>query len=161
MSINQNPKYHLIVFLSKIQFSSYEFKDIRNHFVESYPEFSSKKYYSKIYQVIRELVAYGLIDMDDRTCTYKYSSNYNYDELLHIIPVSNIEKDLKKQLIEDFIDINEKVLKLTSEISAYNKYINLYPIIKDKIINCLEIRQRDLLEFETELNVLKKIINVV
>ena len=85
MSINHQLKNYLFDFLSNRTFYGYEFKDLRKLFIVSYPEFSSKKYYAKIYQAIRELASIGLILIDNRTCTYKYSSNYSRINLLDLM----------------------------------------------------------------------------
>ena len=52
MSTNHQLKNCLFDFLSNRTFSGYEFKDLRALFISDYPEFSAKKYYGKIYQLV-------------------------------------------------------------------------------------------------------------
>ena len=89
MSTNHQLKNCLFDFLSNRTFTGYEFKDLRTLFINDYPEFSAKKHYAKIYQITRELASIGLILIDSRTCTYKYSSNYERVEILNLINLSS------------------------------------------------------------------------
>jgi len=73
MCINQSLKGYLFKFLATIAFKAKEFNDIRKMFIEAYPEFKAKKFYQKIYQIVRELQESGFIAVDTSTCTYKYT----------------------------------------------------------------------------------------
>ena len=75
----------LFGFLSNMSFTSYEFKDLRQSFIQNHPEFSAKKYYSKIYLIIRELGESGMILVDRKNCTYRYTSNYSKEEILNFV----------------------------------------------------------------------------
>lgn len=158
MSKDHTLKCKLIEFLSKIEFKGYRFKDIRNLFTNKHPEFVHTRHYSKIYKIIRGLVSNGLIIMEGETYAYKYSSNYRYDDLIIILSKMDDHKRIKNQLIIDQKSTDVKIIKLNSEIRAYSKYMNLYPSIKEKIVDYLKVKEVELLALESELAVLKKII---
>ena len=112
MSTNHQLKNCLFDFLSNRTFSGYEFKDLRTLFINHYPEFSAKKHYAKIYQITRELATIGLILIDSRTCTYKYSSNYERVEILNLISINESNNDIKMSLALE----NDRVLAEITKI---------------------------------------------
>lgn len=132
MSINHQLKNCLFDFLSNETFSGYEFKDLRRLFITSYPEFSSKKYYAKIYQSIRELVSLGLILIDMRTCTYKYTSNYGRANLQHLIQVKSRENILIS-LTSEYEKVLYEIVESKNHISIYKKYLAKFPMLSDII----------------------------
>lgn len=91
----------LFDFLSNRTFSGYEFKDLRTLFISQHPAFSAKKYYAKIYQIIRELASIKLILIDSRSCTYKYSSNYERKDILDLIAINAFNIDIKTDLAHE------------------------------------------------------------
>lgn len=132
MSINHQLKNCLFEFLSNRTFSGYEFKDLRTLFITNYPEFSSKKYYAKIYNAVRELASLGLILIDMRTCTYKYTSNYERANLDYLIQVENTEQILVS-LQKEYEKVQNEIVEAKNQVSIYQKYLVRFPILSDVI----------------------------
>lgn len=157
MSTNHQLKNCLFDFLSNRTFSGYEFKDLRNLFISCYPEFSSKKYYSKIYQSVRELSSLGFILVDTATCTYKYTSNYTRTELLNFRNNSESDQIKAKLLLE-----SERVLgtidQLRSELHIYETYLNKFPLLSEIILNLMNKKENEIQLLKSELNAIKNLI---
>lgn len=158
MYINQTLKSCLVDFLATTCFEAKEFKDIRKMFIEVYPEFKGKKFYQKTYQVIRELQAFGLISVDNSTCTYKYSSAYLSSDLLNYIGSENTSKAIYEQLYQEQSRLEEEIEKVMLEIDILAKYMRLYPIIVDKISGCVSDAKIYLKSLQSEISVLNKLI---
>lgn len=157
MSINHQLKNCLFNFLSNKTFTSYEFKDLRVTFINCYPEFSSKRYYAKIYQLIRELASAGLILIDSRNCTYKYSSNYSKDELSELILPDQISQ------IQNSLNIEQnRVIKsmeiVNTELSIYQLYLAKFPALTEVIIGFINKKEKEMNFLQCELNALKTLI---
>ena len=155
MSINHQLRNCLFDFLSDRIFSGYEFKDLRKLFITSYPQFSSKKYYAKIYQIIRELSSTGLILIDNRTCTYKYSSNYSQIDLLDI---SKSNKDIKTNLTFESDRVITELTKLSNELFIYQCYIHRFPSLSEIIHNLINKKENEICLLKCELTAIKNMI---
>lgn len=158
MQINQTIKENLVRFLANKSFNSKEFKDIRRMFVKVYPEFEAKKYYQKIYQTFRELQEMGFISVDNSTCTYKYTSAYRSSDLLDYLANEINSSVIHEQLSQDYTRLEKEVEKVNLEIEILAKYINLYPIMADKISRCVLDAQIYLRSLKSEISVLNKLI---
>ena len=158
MCINQSLKGYLVKFLATIAFKAKEFKDIRKMFIEAYPEFKAKKFYQKIYQIVRELQECGFIAVDTSTCTYKYTSLYRYSDLLNYLANQTASSSIHKQLYENYTRLGEEVDNVKLEIEILAKYMRLYPIIVDKISDCVDDAQMYLKSLQSEIRVLERLI---
>lgn len=159
MNSSYRLKQDVLRFLSNQEFKKCEFKDIRNGFVQVYPEFSAKKYYAKIYQIIRELEKNNLFIIDRNRCIYKYSSIENQNLYLEIVGSSIEEETVKQQLLLDFHRVNSRVHRIDAEIEVFDKYINLYPKIKDRISKLMAERKQVKLKLQSELSAIEIIMN--
>ena len=155
MSINHQLKNSLFDFLSDIAFSGYEFKDLRNLFITSYPEFSSKKYYAKIYQIIRELSSIGLILIDNRTCTYKYSSNYSRMDLLDM---SKSNRNIKIHLSFESDRVDTEISKINNELFIYQCYLQRFPSLSEIIHNLTNKKESEIALLKCERTAIKNMI---
>lgn len=158
MSINYQLKICLFDFLSDITFSGYEFKDLREVFITSYPEFRSKQHYAKIYQTIRELTATGLILIDTRTCTYKYSSNYARIDLLNLIDNNEFNKNIKSDLSFERDRVIAEVTKLDNELSIYQRYLQRFPSLSKIILNLINKKEKEINLLRCELTAIKNLM---
>lgn len=147
----------LFGFLSNMSFTSYEFKDLRQSFIHYYPEFSAKKYYSKIYLTIRELGNLGMILVDQKNCTYKYTSNYSKEEILNFISLDATES-IRHNLLIEHNKVLDSIELLNSEINIYYTYSKKFPAISDAIDNLINKKKKEMILFKAELNVLKNIL---
>ena len=158
MYVNQTLKGYLVKFLATIAFKAKEFKDIGKMFIEAYPEFKAKKFYQKIYQIVRELQECGFIAVDTSTCTYKYTSLYRYSDLLNYLANQTASSSIHKQLYENYTRLGEEVDNVKLEIEILAKYMRLYPIIVDKISDCVDDAQMYLKSLQSEIRVLERLI---
>lgn len=161
MNSSHRLKQDVLKFLSNQEFNKCEFKDIRNGFVQVHPEFSAKKYYAKIYQIIRELEKNNLFIIDKNGYTYKYSSIENQNLYLDIIGSSVDEEVVKQQLLSDFQRLNSRVHRINAEIEIFDKYINLYPKIKDRIFKLTMERKQVQLKLQSELSAIEIIMKCI
>lgn len=149
----------LFGFLSNTSFISYEFKDLRKSFIRYYPEFSAKKYYSKIYLIIRELGESGVILVDRKNCTYRYTSNYSKEEILNFISLDTNEL-IRKNLLIEHNNVLDNIELLHNEINAYYSYSGKFPIISDAIGTLIKNKKKELILLRAELNALKNILEI-
>ena len=149
----------LFGFLSNMSFTSYEFKDLRLSFIHCYPEFSSKKYYSKIYLIIRELTNFGMILVDRKGCTYKYTSNYSKAEILSFISFDT-SASIRQILLLEHNNVLDNIELLDNEINAYYSYSEKFPIILDAINILINKKKKELIILRAELNALKNILEI-
>ena len=161
MNTSNRLKQNFFKFLSNQEFNKCEFKDIRNSFIHDYPEFSSKKYYAKIYQILRELEKNSLFLIDKNGCTYKYSSIENQKKHLEMVYGFDEENALKQQLLMDFHKVNCRVHRINAEIEAFDKYINLYPKIQVKISSLKSERKQVLFKLQSELSAIGIIMKYI
>lgn len=157
MSLNHRLKFCLFNFLSNRIFSGYEFKDIRLTFISSYPEYAPKKFYSKIYQAIRELVDLKLILIDMSTCTYKYSSNYLKNDLLDLVAYEK-SIDIENCLTNEHERINSHLSQLHQELHIYKIYLKKFPTISELIMRVVKKKEAEIQCLKSELNVLRSLI---
>ncbi len=157
MSLNHQLRNCLFGFLSNKKFSSYEFKDIRHTFIRVYPEYSSKKFYPKIYLAIRELAEIGLIIIDKKACTYKYSSNYSKDELLNLI-ASDVTIQIKNTLLEEHKRVIENIDLLGNELTVYQLYLTKFPVLSGVISELVSEKNKELNFLKCALSALKNIM---
>ncbi|MCX0339450.1 hypothetical protein [Acinetobacter radioresistens] len=157
MCLNQKLKYCLFEFLSNRTFSGYEFKDIRQTFISSYPEYRAKKFYSKIYQAIRELVDLKLILVDMRTCTYKYTSNYSRGRLLALID-HNESINVENCLTNEYRRVIECLSGLQQELNIYSIYLKKFPMLSELIANIINKKEAEIQLLKYELNAIKSLI---
>lgn len=149
MSINHQLKSCLFDFLSNRTFSGYEFKDLRNLFISCYPEFSSKKYYSKIYQNVRELASLGLILVDTATCTYKYTSNYTRTEFLTFRD-NNASDQIKGKLLLEYDRVLLTLDQLRNELHIYELYLDKFPLLAEIIRKLISKKRNEINLLECE-----------
>lgn len=149
----------LFGFLSNMSFTSYEFKDLRQSFIQYYPEFSAKKYYSKIYLIIRELGESGMILVDRKNCTYRYTSNYSKEEILNFSSLDTNEL-IRKNLLIEHNNVLDNIELLHNEINAYYSYSGKFPIISDAIGTLIKNKKKELILLRAELNALKNILDI-
>lgn len=154
MSKNHQLKSCLFDFLSNTTFSGYEFKDLRALFINYYPQFSSRKYYSKIYQAIRELAAVGLILIDMRSCTYKYSSNYSRSDFLYFME-NNESNEIKNKLLLEYDRVITTLDHLHNELNIYQIYLDKFPVLSEIIKKFISKKRNEINLLECE----KKAIN--
>jgi len=158
MSTNHQLKNCLFDFLSNRTFSGYEFKDLRTLFISQYPEFSAKKYYAKIYQIIRELASINLILIDSRSCTYKYSSNYEHLDILDLITVNEFNSDIKTDLALESDRVVSEIKKITNELSIYQRYLQRLPTLSEIVQNLVKIKEKEIGLLKCELTAIKNMI---
>jgi hypothetical protein len=158
MSTNHQLKNCLFDFLSNRTFSGYEFKDLRTLFISQYPEFSAKKYYAKIYQIIRELASINLILIDSRSCTYKYSSNYEHIDILDLIAVNEFNSNIKTDLALESDRVINEIKKITNELSIYQRYLQRFPTLSEIVQNLVKIKEKEIGLLKCELTAIKNMI---
>ena len=158
MSTNHQLKNCLFDFLSNRTFSGYEFKDLRTLFISQYPEFSAKKYYAKIYQIIRELASVNLILIDSRSCTYKYSSNYQSIDILDLIAMNEFISDIKTDLALESDRVISEIKKINNELSIYQSYLQRFPTLSEIIRNLVKIKEKEIGLLNCELIAIKNMI---
>lgn len=158
MSTNHQLKNCLFDFLSNRTFTGYEFKDLRTLFINHYPEFSAKKYYAKIYQIIRELATIGLILIDSRTCTYKYSSNYERIELLSLISINESNSDIKMSLALENDRVLAEITRISNELSIYQRYLKQFPLLSEIIHDLIKVKKKEICLLKCELVAVKNMI---
>lgn len=157
MSTNHQLKNCLFDFLSDRTFSGYEFKDLRNLFISFYPEFSSKRYYSKIYQCVRELVSSKLILADTSTCTYKYTSNYTRIELLNL-KESNGSDHIKSKLLSEYDRVFTSINQLRNELYIYESYLDKFPVLSEIIMKFISNKQNEIMFLEYEIQAINHLL---
>lgn len=149
----------LFGFLSNMSFTSYEFKDLRQSFIQNYPEFSAKKYYSKIYLIIRELGESGMILVDRKNCTYRYTSNYSKEEILNFaLPDTN--ELIQQNLLIEHHSVLAHIELLDNEICAYYLYSGQFPVIADAIDKLINKKKKELILLKAKLNAIKNILEI-
>lgn len=158
MSTNHQLKNCLFDFLSDRTFSGYEFKDLRSLFIFFYPEFSSKRYYSKIYQCIRELVSSKLILADTSTCTYKYTSNYTRSELLDF-KESNDSDHIKSKLLLEYDRVFISIDQLRNELHIYELYLDKFPVLSEIIKEFISKKRNEINFLECEIQAIKALLD--
>lgn len=158
MSTNHQLKNCLFDFLSNRTFTGYEFKDLRTLFINDYPEFSAKKHYAKIYQITRELATIGLILIDSRTCTYKYSSNYERVEILNLISIDEANIDIKMSLALENDRVLAEIKEISNELSIYQRYLKRFPSLSEIIHNLIKMKNKEICLLKCELAAVKNMI---
>lgn len=158
MSTNHQLKNCLFDFLSNRTFSGYEFKDLRTLFISQHPEFSAKKYYSKIYQIIRQLASMRLILIDSRSCTYKYSSNYQSIDILDLIAMNEFISDIKTDLALESDRVITEIKKINNELSIYQRYLQRFPTLSEIIHNLINKKESEISLLKCELTAIKNMI---
>lgn len=157
MSTNYPLKNSLFDFLSGRTFSGYEFKDIRGLFIFFYPEYSSKKYYSKIYQLVRELVSLKLVLADKSTCTYKYTSNYTRAELLNF-KESNESDQIKTKLLLEYDRVFTRIDQLRNELHIYKLYLDKFPVLSEIITKFISKKRNEINFLECEIQTINTLL---
>lgn len=160
MSTNHQLKNCLFEFLTNRTFSGYEFKDLRKHFITNYPQFSSKKYYAKIYTSIRELAALGLILIDTRTCTYKYTSNYEKMNLHYLVQAESTKQTLLS-LNQEYEKVQNEIIEAKNRISIYQKYLVQFPILSEVISQKIKEMTSNLNYLHSEKKALETLIDEI
>lgn len=156
MSTNHQLKNCLFDFLSDRVFSGYEFKDLRALFISHYPEFATKKYYGKIYQVIRELANLGFISIDSSNCTYKYSSNYLKNELLDLL--DDEITTVKTVLNTEHSQVMDRLSSLQYELCIYRGYLKKFPALQSLIFDHIAKIESQVKLLNYELKVLETLL---
>lgn len=157
MSTNHQLKNCLFDFLSDRTFSGYEFKDIRGLFIYFHPEFSSKKYYSKIYQCVRELVSSKLILADTSTCTYKYTSNYTRSELLNFKAL-NESNQIKGKLLLEYDRVFSNMDQLRNELHIYESYLDKFPVLSEIIQKFINKKRNEISLLQCEMQAINSLL---
>jgi len=159
MNIIYRLKQDLLKYLSENVFDNSEFKQIHTGFIQCFPEFKSRKYYQKIYLIIRELGESHLIIIDRSGCNFKYSTNTKQSNFLDHIDINYDKESVQKKLLLDYHQANSKVHKIKAELEIFHKYVALYPNIKSKISTFTSERTKNLLRLESELSAIDIILN--
>lgn len=159
MNITHRLKQEILKYLSENNFEKCEFKHIHKGFIQCFPEFQSKKYYPKIYIIIRNLAESNFIFIDRTGCTFKYSTNRNQRNILDHLDIIYDKDSLKKKLLFDYHQTNSKLHKIKVELETFDKYLVLYPNIKSKISTFTSERSNNLLKLESELSAIDIILN--
>lgn len=159
MNITFRLKQNLLKYLSENTFENSEFKYIYGGFIQFFPEFKLKKYYQKIYIIIRELGESDLIIIDRSGCTFKYSTNRNRRNFIDHLEIIYDKDSVQKKLLFDYHQANSKVHKIKAELEIFHKYVALYPNIKNKISTFTSERNKNLLRLESELSAIDIILN--
>lgn len=159
MNVTHTLKQEIVKYLCENTFKNSEFKHIYAGFVLSFPEFKSKKYYQKIYIIIRELSETRFISIDRTGCNFKYSTNSNQMEFLGNLDIIYDKDSVQKKLLVDYHQANSKVHKLRAELEIFDKYVALYPNIENKISSFTSERSENLLKLESELSAIDIILN--
>ena len=159
MSTNHQLKNCLFDFLSNRIFSGYEFKDLRTLFISQHPEFSARKYYAKTYQLIRELASLNLILIDSRSCTYKYSSNYEHIDILNLISINEFNSDIKSDLAIESDRVINEIKNINNELSIYLSYLQRFPTLSEIIRNLVKIKEKEIGLLKCELTAIKNMID--
>lgn len=152
-------KNFLFGFLSNMSFTSYEFKDLRQSFIQNYPEFSAKKYYSKIYLIIRELGESGMILVDRKNCTYRYTSNYSKEEILNFV-LTDTNELIQQNLLIEHNSVLDHIELLDNEICAYYSYSGQFPVIAEAIDKLINKKKKELILLKAKLNAIKNILEI-
>lgn len=158
MNITLRLKQEILKYLAENNFEKCEFKHIHKGFIQCFPEFKSKKFYPKIYIIIRELADSNLMCIDRTGCTFKYSTR-NQRNILNQLEISYDKDAMKKKLLFDYHQTNSKVHKIKVELETFDKYLVLYPNIKGKISAFTSERSNNLLKLESELSAIDIILN--
>ena len=151
-------KKDILRFLSDSSFKESEFKQIYHSFIKNFPEFSSRKNYQKIYQIIRELEHCQVVEVDRSSCNYKYSMIGDRQILLNLIESIEDNITLQTHLLHDYDRANSKLHKIKAELEIFNKYMSHYPKIKEKISIFTTERNQRLLLLESELSAIDIIL---
>ncbi|MFN4052641.1 MAG: hypothetical protein ACK4HS_11745 [Acinetobacter junii] len=159
MNVTHTLKQEIVKYLSKNTFKNSEFKHIYAGFVLNFPEFKSRKYYQKIYIIIRELGETHFINIDRSGCNFKYSTNSNQVEFLGNLDIIYDKDAVQKKLLVDYHQANSKVHKIKAELEIFDKYVALYPNIENKISSFTSERSKNLLKLESELSAIDIILN--
>lgn len=160
MNWNNNLRPDLATFFCNFTFKNYEFKDIRNSFLSRYPQYSSKKSYTIIYNFVQTLANFGYITVDRKNPIFKYSYDYqksNPSALLNEIR----NESLKDQLVSNQIRLFEIKSKLETELSLYREKILEYPSIENKIKSLIIKNSKELNKINSEINILNKLREAV
>ena len=156
MYINHDLKSDFLEYLSNATFIRDEFKQVRKKFIKSFPIYKDKRFYPKIYKALRELCEEGVVQMDDSTCTYKYSSYPAFANRKKDNSIRN-QDYVMKELMDRKKEIDEEIVKIKVELDIYSTYLKLYPEYSENIVCCLEKRRLDLFHLESEQNVLSSL----
>ena len=140
MNVTQNLKQEIIKYLSKNIFKNSEFKHLYGGFVLNFPEFKSKKYYQKIYIIIRELGETRFLSIDRSGCNFKYSTNSNQLDFLGNLDIIYDKDSVQKKLLIDYHQANSKVHKLKAELEIR--------LLHDKIDHMVVHQNKRLLEIQ-------------
>ena len=159
MNVTHTLKQEIIKYLCENTFKNREFKHIYAGFVLNFPEFKSKKYYQKIYIIIRELGETPFISIDRSGCNFKYSTNSNQMDFLGNLDIIYNKDSVQKKLLVDYHQANSKVHKLKAELETFDKYVALYPNIENRISSFTSERSKKLLKLESELSAIDIILN--
>lgn len=159
MNVTYRLKQDILKYLSENTFEGSEFRYIYGGFIQCFPEFKSKKYYQKIYLIIRELCDSSLIVVDRSGCTFKYSTNKVQRNFLEHLDIIHSKDSVQKKLLSDYHQTNSKVHKIKAELETFHKYVALYPNIKNKVSTFTSERNKKLLRLESELIAIDIILN--
>jgi len=159
MNITFRLKQDLLKYLSENTFQNSEFKDIYGGFIHCFPEFKSKKYYQKIYLIVRELGESHIMIIDRSGCTFKYSTNRDRKNFIAHSDIIYDKDSVQKKLLFDYHQANCKVHKIKAELETFHKYVALYPNIKNKVLTFTSDRDKKLLRLESELTAIDIILN--
>lgn len=151
MNATHSLKQDILIYLSKNTFEKSEFKCIYDGFIQNFPEFKSKKFYQKIYHLIRELGELHLLKIDKSGCNYKYSTNADRKIFLSLLDQSYDKNALQKRLLSDYHQTNLELYKTKAELEIFKKYLSLYPKIHERIASFMTQRNHKLLKLESEL----------
>ena len=157
MSENHKLKSCLTNFLSSLTFKDRVYGEIFHGFSAKYPEYSCGYAYQQVYRIIRYLVDCDLIVMKRTRHHYKYSSNYSVDELNFRLLHETLDDELKDKISDEFKEVSMDIEKLRLEIVLFERYMNKYPNLKDRILDFKLKSERQLIYLESQSCVLNTI----
>lgn len=159
MNLTHTLKQDIVKYLSENTFENSEFKHIYTGFVINFPKFKSRKYYQKIYIIVRALGDAHLIKIDRTGCNFKYSTNSDHGNLLSHFDIIYDKDSVQRKLLVDYHQANSKAHKIKAELEIFHKYVTLYPNIENKISSFTSERCKNLLKLESELSAIDIILN--
>lgn len=157
MDINYQLKYSFLDFLSNQTFSNSEIKKIRAEFIKYYPGYEPKRFYTKIYMIIRDLVSKNLILMDTSTCTYKYSSNYSKKDICDLI-MKQKSLEIENCFSMEYARVNENISDLFQELRIYEMYLDKFPMFSELINRFIDQKELEIRLLSYELKALKNLL---
>lgn len=149
-------KYDFYRFLSNVDFSDVEIRDIFKAFLNHYENYNEDQlFYSRAYRLMKILVKENLISTSKKKRNILYSSNYSPDQILQLIP--NETESVYTSISQDESRCKEDIANLQLKISLFSDYLTRYPILSELIQPKLDV----LIKEKESLELNKKVANEI